>query len=180
MTIRNTRFNLFQRIRPPKACRLQKGQPYSVEGRIKNIINNKVNQICTVEWDDGFISLEVVSDGFMNSSGQFVWDWRLSKDSPVMNIHDELVSRILDTLNRAFRKDPEAMRDLLESRVKCNIPLANDNSIQVLEVGADDYRVGLMGILNGIIGTDGKGQGFICSVINDDGKLMGFRKIGEL
>lgn len=73
------------------------------------------------------------------------------------------IEEVLEVLNRAVEVDPEAMHSLCTNRVPCNNTLAKDPTIQVsktLREGAN-YKVGLLGILNGIFGTDESGWGTI-------------------
>jgi hypothetical protein len=75
----------------------------------------------------------------------------------------EVADRIVETLNRAHGQDPHAIAELIEQRVWCNRNLAEDPTIQV---GVDNetgrYRVGLLGILNGVAGQiqTGRLRGF--------------------
>ncbi len=61
--------------------------------------------------------------------------------------------RPVDTLNRAFAADPEAIHAILCNRVPCNRALAEDPTIVVGEsvVAPDAFNVGVVGILNGIL-----------------------------
>lgn len=65
---------------------------------------------------------------------------------------------IIDTLNVAFKADPDAIRDLIRHRVSCNRALADHPTIQVSDgmsgSGFEDepsFSVGLLGMLNGVI-----------------------------
>jgi hypothetical protein len=72
------------------------------------------------------------------------------------------LGRAIDVLNRALEADPQAMRNLVETRVRCNEALADDPTIQVMrEFGG--FSVGFLGVLNGIFGTDGRGWGTIAA-----------------
>lgn len=66
----------------------------------------------------------------------------------------------LALLNEAVELDHEAMRALCEGRVPCNEDLARHPTIQVSSCQSAEstaksaYRVGLIGILNGLFGID--------------------------
>ncbi len=78
-------------------------------------------------------------------------------------------------LNRALKKDPEAMNQLVFSRVVCNHEMAGDPVIQVGKRLEGGYRLGLLGILNGLFGVDGgTGHGFISVRYNDAGRIESF------
>lgn len=108
----------------------------------------------------------------------------------------------IELLNDALNKDPMAMWALATTRVTCNEVLADHPTIQVGKY-SDDYKVGLIGILNGIFGAADDGYGAIAGdfevicvnghevpdkatirdkcVICDEalklGKLIGFKRI---
>ncbi len=77
------------------------------------------------------------------------------------------IQDVVDLLNRAAKKDLVAMRTLIETRVPCNKVLGDDPTIQVTESfegGSRGFSVGVLGILNGIFGTDDKGWGTIAAI----------------
>ena len=90
----------------------------------------------------------------------------------------------INALNRALAADPEAMKALIEYRVPCNEALAKDPTIQVVPLpDQPGYQVGLLGIVNGMLGIlgpeAGKKEGFgpvTMLVDNTTGAIMGFRK----
>jgi hypothetical protein len=71
------------------------------------------------------------------------------------------VEDVLAVLNEAVRLDKEGMKRLLETRVECNESLSKHESIQVLGYPGGPYRVGLLGMLNGLFGTSETGFGII-------------------
>ncbi len=85
------------------------------------------------------------------------------------------IAEALDTLNSAVKADPVAMLNLVENRVPCNKIFADHPSIQV-SVEGDGYAVGLLGILNGLFGTNKEGWGPIAGVFEDDGTLTKFER----
>lgn len=107
------------------------------------------------------------------------------------------VDEVIDLLNDALGDDPDAMQALVETRVPCNQKLADHPTIQVGTVEPlvifntkeseeiPQYRVGLLGILNGIfgIGESGSGQiaaefGVVCEHDCHEAYFEGF-KVGD-
>lgn len=64
----------------------------------------------------------------------------------------------IELLNSAIKADKEAINNLVNSRVACNLELAEHPTIQV---GCDieECEVGLLGILNGLFGIADDGWG---------------------
>jgi len=60
----------------------------------------------------------------------------------------------VDVLNEALSLDSEAINALIKARVKCNEDLSNHPSIQIGVNDDGSYRVGLLGIINGLFGAD--------------------------
>ncbi len=75
------------------------------------------------------------------------------------------INDMLELLNDMVITDRVAIEQLIESKVSCNEQLANHNTIQVLCKRAEDvpdtYRVGMLGILNGLFGISETGFGII-------------------
>lgn len=67
----------------------------------------------------------------------------------------------IELLNSAIKADKEAINNLVNSRVACNLELAEHPTIQV---GCDieECEVGLLGILNGLFGIADDGWGVYC------------------
>lgn len=75
------------------------------------------------------------------------------------------IDEVIEFLNEILAVDEDAIYDLVETRVACNPALANHPTVQVsLQDGK--YTVGLLGILNGIFGTDEDGCGPIVATFN--------------
>lgn len=74
---------------------------------------------------------------------------------------DEAVS----FLNELTNIDPAAMQAFVLTRVPCNDALADHPTVQVLDGGDDGLgpKVGTLGILNGLFGTDSHGYGPIAA-----------------
>ena len=75
----------------------------------------------------------------------------------------DVSKRIIKTLNEALKLDKSAVVELLETRVPCNEDLANHPTIQVTH----ENKVGLLDILNGIVGVKSNGWGYITAVFKD-------------
>lgn len=81
------------------------------------------------------------------------------------------VDDVVTLLNEALGLDREAIDTLVGTRVLCNSALASHPTIQVMGSqmtgGPQPYRVGLLGVLNGLFGIDDKGFGPIAAVFDD-------------
>jgi hypothetical protein len=86
-----------------------------------------------------------------------------------------LANRIISSLNEYLAIDPQAIHSLIEYRVPTNQALTDHPSVQVNAEGEVPV-VGLLGILNGIVGViPGSEVGYITAVFDDDnGKLLRF------
>jgi hypothetical protein len=73
------------------------------------------------------------------------------------------IKKMVDVLNDALGKDPEAMNNLMKTRVICNGQLAEHPTIQVgafkpgtnkynkdYPEGETEFKIGLLGMINGI------------------------------
>ena len=76
----------------------------------------------------------------------------------------KIAKRIVKTLNEALKLDKQAVVDLIEIRVSCNEALSEHPTIQVTH----ENKVGLLGILNGIVGIKPNGWGYITAVFRDN------------
>lgn len=88
-----------------------------------------------------------------------------------VTVHD-----VVSFLNELTALDPAAMHNLVESRVACNDPFADHPTLQVSSrVNGDgsDYEVGILGVLNGLFGTDDINYGPI-SASFEEGRLVRF------
>ena len=93
----------------------------------------------------------------------------------------ELADLFIERLNEISKADPVAMEWLLENRTTCTKKLADHPSVQVYAAeDGEPPRVGMLGILNGIVGSidDGpkKNWGFIAAVWDDNKQFIGFRR----
>lgn len=85
------------------------------------------------------------------------------------------VEEAIELLNELVTADPEAARNLVEQRVECTQGLAGHPTIQVYQPEGVTPSVGLLGVINGMFGTDEAGWGPISAVFEDDGKLSRFQ-----
>ena len=91
------------------------------------------------------------------------------------NSDKEKVWQTIAVLNEALELDQEAVQKLIDYRVPCNDDLADHETIQVLaNEDGSNTRVGLLGIINGILGKDeDSGWGYVAAEYRDE-KLVGF------
>jgi hypothetical protein len=83
--------------------------------------------------------------------------------------------KFIDILNEAYRADPVAIDDLVNSRVRCHEDLAEHPTIQVVvqKSGPDElYYVGFLGILNGILESLNGDK--IAAMFNENEQVVGF------
>lgn len=84
------------------------------------------------------------------------------------------ITNALAALNTALELDPVAMRELFGTRVWCNQELADHPSIQVREEDGR-FSVGVIGLLNGILGVNPETQaGYLAAQYDDRNQLTGF------
>jgi len=75
---------------------------------------------------------------------------------------------IVAFLNSLAEIDPIAMRKLVESRVECNQAMVDHPTVQVARSEDESFfEVGLIGILNGIVGIEDDSK-LISAIISDD------------
>ena len=67
---------------------------------------------------------------------------------------------VIRYLNELVEIDPLAIRALMCTRIPCNEALANHPTVQVSE-WPEGCHVGVIGIINGLFGTDEEGRGGI-------------------
>lgn len=92
-------------------------------------------------------------------------------------VNETLANQIIGRLNEIAATDPLAIDTLLKIRVPCNKAMADHPMVQVFSVEGGGM-VGMLGILNGIVGVipDGprRGCGYIAAEIDDAGKFVRF------
>lgn len=77
----------------------------------------------------------------------------------------------------ALDHDRVAIQNLIESRVPCSDSFIEHPSIQVGHNHKGHVEIGMLGIINGLFGTEDKGSGPIGAEYNCDGKLCSFVKM---
>lgn len=86
------------------------------------------------------------------------------------------VDDALEVLNRINWADPTVLPFLVNCRVPCNEAVREDPTVQVGKHDGE-WKVGLLGIINGLFGINEHGSGFICAVYDDDGCLTAFKRL---
>lgn len=74
-------------------------------------------------------------------------------------------------LNRALESDSAAIDQLFDHRVKCNEALADDPSIQVRARDGGVTTLGVLGLINGLIGISDYGFGLIAAEVEEKPRL---------
>lgn len=83
----------------------------------------------------------------------------------------------IEVLNRIHKADPGVLTALCRFRTPCNSEVADDPTVQVKVVkewGGEYCVVGLLGIINGIFGTQSDGKGYIGAYYGTDGEISHF------
>lgn len=85
----------------------------------------------------------------------------------------QLAAEICDYLNELVDLDRHCMNALTTDHVRCNEALSDHPTVQVQPANSG-FEVGMLGIINGLIGVDDKQWGYIVAVFDDDGGLVRF------
>lgn len=91
-----------------------------------------------------------------------------------MTTSRQLADHAVAILNEMLAADQEATQSLVEARFPCNEALADHPTIQVGAADEGDARVGLLGVINGIVGTDDAGLGYVAACYSEDGRITSF------
>jgi hypothetical protein len=83
------------------------------------------------------------------------------------------LSRALTVLNEALQADPQTISALMNHRVICNEALANHPTIQV-GIYEGEYKVGLLGLLNGLFGIQENKTGYIGAITDAQHQVLEF------
>ena len=92
-----------------------------------------------------------------------------------------LAQETVDYLNELMALDEHAISWLMRQYIKCNIPLTEHPTVQVepLQSAHSECVVGVLGIINGLIGArDGIGY-MVANCSDATGKLIGFSVVTE-
>lgn len=90
-----------------------------------------------------------------------------------MTSPDPNVQRALDVLNDALERDPLALTQLVNARVTCDTRLSKHKTVQT-GVYDSEHKVGVLGLINGILGYKRGGIGAEGDV---DPRTGRFRKV---
>lgn len=85
-----------------------------------------------------------------------------------------LAQQVVDFLNSLLTVDRDAVDALIKNRVPCNTAMREHPTVQVDIDETKQARVGLLGILNGLVGVDTDGWGFVTVKYDDDMGIIGF------
>ena len=88
---------------------------------------------------------------------------------------DPVVKRALVVLNDALDRDPAAITQLINARITCNKKLTKHVSVQTGVYG-DEYKVGVLGLINGILGYKRGGIGAEGDVDARSGRFLRIRR----
>ncbi len=91
------------------------------------------------------------------------------------NSPDPAVKRALLVLNDALERDPQALTQLVNARITCNEKLTKHATVQT-GVYADEYKVGVLGLINGILGYKLGGIGAEGDVDARSGRFLRIRR----
>lgn len=85
------------------------------------------------------------------------------------------IQDVVNLLNELNELDHVAINDLATTRVKCNDKIADHEKVQVISKTDGTTEVGILGILNGLFGTE---KARIAAIFDDnDGDLINFAVI---
>ena len=87
----------------------------------------------------------------------------------------KLAQEFCDYLNELIELDRDAIHNLVETRVHANDELGRHPTAQLSRESADEpLGIGALGLLNGVIGVDADGWGYVAGVYDDQGELQRF------
>jgi hypothetical protein len=99
-----------------------------------------------------------------------------------MPVDLELAERIVKLLNEMMELDTAAVAELMAKRVVVNDRLADHPTVQVGPMEPDGPNVmGILGVLNGLVGTNSRGWGCVAGVYEDASllNLLRFKVLGD-
>lgn len=91
-----------------------------------------------------------------------------------MKYNQESAQQAVDVLNQALAADPKAIQLLFDHRVSVSDAVAEHESIMV-RTQHGKHSLGILGLLNGIMGLNEKGTGPIKAEVDDNGMIERFR-----
>lgn len=85
------------------------------------------------------------------------------------------VDKVVDYLNNILRIDPSVVDELFLNRVPCSEKLHDNSTAQIRKHNNETYSIGVLGIINGLIGIgEEKQYGPIAMVIDEDDEVLEF------
>ena len=81
------------------------------------------------------------------------------------------IDYVIGFINHLVEIDPDAITELVNFRVGCNMDMADHESVQVGH-NNEGFTVGFAGLLNGIFGIHEDGWGPISFVSDENGKII--------
>jgi len=87
----------------------------------------------------------------------------------------KLATEVITYLNEVLALDPEAITNLCEQRVFANPELVNHPTTQIGALRDSSPAVGLLGILNGLIGVQPRNQWGYVSAVYEGDKISHFQ-----
>jgi len=97
----------------------------------------------------------------------------------------EHLDRVVSFLNELAALDGEAIEHLVEMRAQCNRALLEHPTVQATEDDEGNPVVGLLGVINGMFGTQPEGSikpgsGFVAAQFDSrTGRLTGFIRVDK-
>jgi hypothetical protein len=76
----------------------------------------------------------------------------------------QIAERFVATLNELVELDNKAIRNLILNKVECNEAIADHPTVQVGLQCDGQYSIGALGLLNGLVGIQDDGWGYIAAV----------------
>ena len=102
------------------------------------------------------------------NAGNAPWEQSETESSGELIVGSISVDTAIDFLNEALRCDPQAIKNLILTKVDCNATMANHPTIQCGKKDAGNgHEVGPLGLINGLFGTKEDGWGYICAIFDD-------------
>ena len=90
----------------------------------------------------------------------------------------DAIDTAIEVLNRIHAADPSVLPALISHRVACNETVCDDPTVQVGRSDAGQWEVGLLGVINGLVGiVPGAKHGYVGAFYDDDHVLLRFERL---
>lgn len=86
----------------------------------------------------------------------------------------QLARELCQYLNDLIKYDADAIHNLCEARVQCNDALLHAPLVQIATDEGPYPMVGLLGVLNGFIGVQSDGWGYVVAIYGKEGRVERF------